>query len=64
MEQHYMAEIWRVISLKENQTLTVKEQQDKIVEILALMKKDVQEFTKVEFKKQCIKAVDVALIGL
>lgn len=59
-----MAEIWRVISLKENQTLTVKEQQDKIVEILALMKKDVQEFTKVEFKKQCIKAVDVALIGL
>ena len=64
MEQHYMSMIWQVFGLKENQNLTTKEQQDKIVEILSLMKKDVQDFTKSEFKKQCVKAVESALNGL
>lgn len=64
MEQHYMSMIWQVFALKENQNLTNKEKQDKIVEILSLMKKDVQDFTKSEFKKQCAKAVESALNGL
>lgn len=61
MEQHYMLMIWKVIGAKENQNLTVKEQQDKIVEILSSMKKDVQDFTKDEFKKQCVKAIESSL---
>jgi hypothetical protein len=64
MEQHYMLMIWKVIGAKENQNLTVKEQQDKIVEILSLMKKDVQDFTKNDFKKQCVKAVEASLNAL
>jgi hypothetical protein len=64
MEQHYMSMIWKVIGAKENQNLTVKEQQDKIVEILSLMKKDVQDFTKNDFKKQCVKAIEVSLNAL
>lgn len=61
MEQHYMSMIWRIIGLKENQSLTTKEQQEKIVEILSQMKKDVQEFTKAEFKKQCINVIQTCL---
>lgn len=61
MEQHYMSMIWKVIGSKENQNLTTKEQQDKIIEILSLMKEDVKSFTKVEFKKQCIKVVQDSL---
>lgn len=64
MEQHYMAMIWQIFGRKENQNLTVKEQQDKIVEILSSMKKDVQDFTRSEFKKQCVKIVESALNGL
>ena len=56
-----MSMIWQVFGLKENQNLTTKEQQDKIVEILSLMKKDVQDFTKSEFKKKCVKVVEAAL---
>jgi hypothetical protein len=31
MEQHYMSMIWKIVGGKENENLTVKEQQDKIV---------------------------------
>lgn len=56
-----MSMIWHVIGAEENQKLTPKEQQDKIVEILTLMKKDVQTSTKFEVKKQCIKIVSDSL---
>ncbi len=59
-----MSMIWKVFGLKENQNLTVKEQQDKIIEILSLMKKDVEAFTKIEFKKQCVKTVENSLNAL
>jgi len=59
-----MSMIWHTLGAKENQDLTVKEKQDKIEEILSLMKKDVQDFTKSQFKKQCIKAVEGSLNAL
>lgn len=59
-----MIMIWDVIGSIENQNLTVKEQQDKIVNILSEMKKDVHSFTKTEFKKQCVMAVQNSLNAL
>lgn len=64
MEQHYMIMIWNVIGSKENQNLTVKEQQDKIIDVLSEMKKHVQSFTKTEYKKQFVKAVEESLKNL
>jgi hypothetical protein len=64
MEQHYMSLIWDAISLKENENLTVKQQQDKIVTILSKFKKEVEEYTKHNLKKQCIKAIEKTLLDL
>lgn len=61
MKEHYMGLIWGVIGKKENQRLSVKEQQDKIVEILTLMEKDVKDFTKAELKQKYTKAIQNAL---
>lgn len=64
MENHYMSIIWHIVASKQNQNLTVEQQQCKIVEILSLMKKDVEAFAKSEFKKKCIKSVQDSLNSL
>ena len=64
MEDFYMSKIWDVFALKANEDLTNKEKQDKIKDILSLMKKDVQDFTKVDFKKQCIDTITISLNNL
>ena len=64
MEEFYMIKIWQIIALKENQTLTVKEQQDKIIEILNTMKNDVETSTKRRFKKEVINVVADSLNAL
>lgn len=61
MENEYMLKIWGVIGTKENQNLTVKEQQDKIVDMPFFMEKDTQAHIISEFKKQCLKAIELAL---
>lgn len=64
MEQHYLSLIWAVIALKENEQLTTAEKQAKIVEVLSAMKKDVEGFTRTQFKRQCLKVVEEALSSI
>jgi len=64
MEEHYMIKIWEIFSLKQNENLSNKEQQNKIVEILSQMKEDVKTFTKSDLKKQVIKNVSEAINNL
>jgi hypothetical protein len=64
MEEYYMIKIWQVIGLKENQNLTVKEQQDKITNILSDMKKDAETSAKRALKKEFIKTVSISLNAL
>ena len=59
-----MIKIWQVIGLKENQNLTVKEQQDKITNILSDMKKDAETSAKRALKKEFIKTVSISLNAL
>jgi len=61
MEEHYMLKIWEIFSLKSNETLSPKEQQNKIIEILSDMKNDVKSFTKTDLKKQFVKTVEESL---
>ena len=64
MEEFYMIKIWEVIASKENQNLTPKEQQDKILEILSIMKNGVEKSAKRTFKKEFIKVLGDSLKAL
>ena len=58
MEEYYLAQIWQVIGLKENQSLTNAQQQEKILQILRAMKIEAEKFAKNSLKKQFIKTID------
>ena len=58
MEEYYLVQIWQVIGLKENKSLTVEEKQKKILQILRTMKIEADKFAKESLKKQFIKVID------
>ncbi len=61
IEEHYLIKIWAIVGLKENQHLSVDEQQQKILKLLSSMKKEVKEFVEVDFKKECKQSIVAAL---
>ena len=56
MEDYYLIQIWHVIGAEENQNLTAKEQQGKILSILSQFRNEVESGserkTKIALKKQ------------
>lgn len=57
MEEEYMLQIYNVFALKTNQDLTVKEQQNKIVEILRKMRKETEDWQKIKLNNHIQEAV-------